>query len=374
MSELSKEYKQWIVELKGKIRSAQAKAAITVNTELIKLYWELGKMIVAQENTWGSKLIEGISKELQAEFPDMKGLTRSNLFYCKQFYNFYSNSSLVQQPVGLILPQAVAELQNTENKHTEIVQQAVDQLAQHPATLIPWGHNILIFTKVKDINAAIFYIQQIIEKGWSRDWLLNAIKMDSYSYAQKQIKSHNFSESLPTIHSDYASEVFKDAYNLSFLGITEKVKETELEKRLVEKIKTFVLELGKGFSFIGNQYRLEYNNKEYFVDMLFFHRGLRSLVAIELKIGSFKAEYAGKMNLYLSLLDKLEKSENENQSIGIILCADKDHLDVEIALQDINKPIGVAEYQLLLPKDELQALLVNEIKASEKNKEKKDEQ
>lgn len=371
MSELSKEYKQWIVELKGKIRSAQAKAAVSVNTELMLLYWELGKMIVAQENTWGSKLIERVSKDLQTEFPDMKGLTRSNLFYCKQFYSFYSNSGLVQQPVRLILPQAEAKIQNTENQNTEIVQQPVGQFIQHPAALIPWGHNILIFTKVKDIKAANFYIQQTIEKGWSRDWLLNAIKMDSYANAQTKIKSHNFNDSLPVIHSDYATEVFKDAYNLSFLGITEKVKEAELEKRLVDKIKSFVLELGKGFSFIGNQYRLEYNNKEYFVDMLFFHRGLRSLVAIELKIGNFKAEYAGKMNLYLSLLDKLEKSESENQSIGIILCADKDHLDVEIALQDINKPIGVSEYQLLLPKDELQTLLVNEIKASEKNKEEK---
>ncbi len=157
--------------------------------------------------------------------------------------------------------------------------------------------------------------------------------------------------------------MFKNRYNLGFWGITEKIKETELEKRLVEKIKNFVLELGKGFTFIGNQHRLEYNNKEYFMDMLFFHRGLRSLVAVELKIGSFKAEYVGKMNLYLSLLDKLEKVETENNSIGIILYADKDHVDVEIALQDINKPIGVAEYQLLLPKDQLQDLLVNEIKA-----------
>jgi predicted nuclease of restriction endonuclease-like (RecB) superfamily len=187
--------------------------------------------------------------------------------------------------------------------------------------------------------------------------------MDSFAYARNQIKSHNFDETLPALDTDYANEVFKDTYNLGFLGVTENIKELDLEKRLVEKIKAFVLELGKGFTFIGNQFRLEYNQKEYFVDMLFFHRGLRSLVAIELKLGSFKAEYVGKMNLYLSLLDKFEKGENENQSIGIILCADKDHLDVEIALQDINKPIGVAEYQLLLPIDPLQELLINEIKA-----------
>jgi len=219
----------------------------------------------------------------------------------------------------------------------------------------------LLINKVQSLDAVLFYANEALTKGWSRDWLLNAIKMNSFSHNRTQIKSNNFNETLPIIDADYANEVFKDRYNLGFLGITEKIKETELEKRLVEKIKLFLLELGKGFSFIGNQHRLEYNNKEYFVDMLFFHRGLQSLIAIELKIGSFKAEYVGKMNVYLSLLDKLEKGETENNSVGIILCADKDHLDVEIALQDIHKPIGVAEYQLLLPKDQLQDLLINEI-------------
>ncbi len=151
------------------------------------------------------------------------------------------------------------------------------------------------------------------------------------------------------------------------MGITEPVKELELEKRLIAKINTFLLELGRGFSFIGNQYRLEFNSKEYFIDMLFFQRGLQSLVAIDLKIGCFKAEYVGKMNMYLSLLDRLEKGKSENPPNGIILCADKDHLDVEIALQDINKPIGVAEYQLLLPKEELQTLVLNELNATEKD-------
>ena len=194
--------------------------------------------------------------------------------------------------------------------------------------------------------------------------LLNAIKIDSYSQSQKQIKTNNFENTLPEVHADYANEVFKSTYNLGFLGITEPVKEKELESRLIAKIKAFILELGKGFSFIGNQYRLDYNNKEYFVDMLFFHRGLRALVAIELKIGPFKPEYVGKMNFYLSLLDKLEKTETENPSIGIILCADKDHLEVEIALQDIHKPIGVAEYQLL-PREQLQTLILNELNQAE---------
>ncbi|WP_281637458.1 PDDEXK nuclease domain-containing protein [Flavobacterium marginilacus] len=180
-------------------------------------------------------------------------------------------------------------------------------------------------------------------------------------------KSHNFKETLPENIAEYANEILKSSYNLGFLGITKSLKERELENRLVEKIKQFILELGKGFSFIGNQYRLEYNEKEYFVDMLFFHRDLKSLVAIELKIGEFQPEYIGKMNFYLTLLDKFERKTDENQPIGIILCADKNHLDVEIALQDINKPIGVAEYQLLLPKNQLEELIKKELEQKENN-------
>ncbi|MET4081556.1 putative nuclease of restriction endonuclease-like (RecB) superfamily [Pedobacter sp. UYP30] len=361
---MTEEYKQWIVELKGKVRSAQIKAALSVNQALILLYWELGKMITEKENVWGSKLFEQISSDLKSEFPDAGGFSVTNLRYCRLFYNYFS-----------IHQQVVDELKNAENQLYKVHQQVVDEFGEQPdaqflpqvVTKIPWGHITLLISKVKEYKASFFYIQQTIEKGWTRDLLLNAIKMDSYGQAQNKISTSNFDQTLPAISAEYANEVFKSSYNLGFLGITEPVKEFELEKRLIAKIKNFVLELGKGFTFIGNQHRLEYNGKEYFVDILFFHRGLRSLVAIELKIGSFKAEYVGKMNLYLSLLDKFEKGGEENQSIGIILCADKDHLDVELALQDINKPIGVAEYQLLLPKDELQELLINEIKASEQD-------
>ncbi|MCZ2131045.1 MAG: PDDEXK nuclease domain-containing protein [Bacteroidia bacterium] len=349
-------YQSLLGEVKKAIQQARLRAALAVNTEMILLYWQTGKMIAErqQQEGWAAKVIPRLASDLKLEFADLKGFSERNLGYMLRFALEYSEEPILQQ--------TVAKLQDTESQQNANLPQPVANLQQLVAKL-PWGHNILLMEKVKDKNARFWYAQQTIEKGWSRDWLLNAIKMDSFS--QTQIKSHNFEQTLPAVHSDYANEVFKDNYNLSFLGISEQVKETELEKRLVEKIKSFILELGKGFSFIGNQYRLEYNNKEYFVDMLFFHRGLQSLVAIELKIGSFKAEYVGKMNLYLSLLDKLEKGENENQSIGIILCADKDHLDVEIALQDINKPIGVAEYQLLIPKDRLQNLLIEEIKKSE---------
>ena len=207
----------------------------------------------------------------------------------------------------------------------------------------------------------MYYATESVRKNWNADLLLNAIKMNMFEAHKGELRDNNFIETMPALRAEQANEIFRDSYNLGFLGVTEPIAELELEKRLVEKIKCFMLELGTGFSFIGNQYRLEYNNKEYIVDMLFFNRKLKCLVAIDLKIGGFKSEYAGKMNTYLSLLDKLEREADENQSIGIILCAEKDHLDVEIALQDINKPIAVADYELIVPKKQLQALIVDEM-------------
>lgn len=321
----------------NQIRTARTLVAKQVNSAANSVYWNLGKLLFEKqlEEGYGSGVVKQLSIDLKNEFPDM-GLSPRNLWDMKRFYERYYLS---------------------------------DEKLRRSVAVLPWRHNILLLNKVQSSSAVAFYANEAITKGWSRDLLLNAIKMDSYSRAENHLKTNNFNSTLPEISAEYANEVFRSSYNLGFLGITEPVKELELENRLIAKIRAFVLELGKGFSFIGNQYRLEYNNKEYFVDMLFFHRGMQSLVAIELKIGSFKAEYVGKMNLYLSLLDKFEKGENENPSIGIILCADKDHLDVEIALQDINKPIGVAEYQLLLPKDELQSLIFNEINATEEENE-----
>ena len=344
-------YQSLLGDIKTAIQQTRLKAAYAVNTGMILLYWQTGKMIAErqQQEGWSAKVIPRLAVDLQHEFTNLKGFSERNLGRMLAFYKEYQDDT--------ILPQPVAKTESTENEVHTILQQLVAKL--------PWGHNILLMEKIKDQEVRFWYMQQTIEKGWSRDMLLNAIKLDSYQHAQKSIKSHNFGNTLPEVHAEYANEVFKSSYNLGFLGITEPMRELELENRLISKIRAFILELGKGFSFIGNQYRLEYNEKEYFVDMLFFHRGLQSLVAIELKIGSFKAEYVGKMNLYLSLLDRLEKGANENPSIGIILCAEKDHVDVEIALQDINKPIGVAEYQLLLPKAELQMLVLNELNAND---------
>ena len=321
----------------SQIKAARTLVAKQVNSTANSVYWNMGRLLFEKqlEEGYGSGVVKQLSFDLKNEFPDM-GLSPRNLWDMKRFYERYY---------------------------------LADEKLRRSVAVLPWRHNILLLNKIQSLPAVEFYANEIVAKGWSRDLLLNAIKMDSYSRKDRELKTNNFSNTLPESSAEYANEVFKSSYNLGFLGIIEPVKELELETRLIAKIRSFVLELGKGFSFIGNQYRLEYNSKEYFVDMLFFHRGLQSLVAIELKISSFKAEYVGKMNLYLSLLDKIEKGKNENPSIGFILCADKDHLDVEIALQDINKPIGVAEYQLLLPKEELQTLVLNEINATKRENE-----
>lgn len=326
------QYTELLQNALNEIRFARNVAARQLSKASNSMYWNLGKLLFEKkiEEGYGSGVVKQLSIDLKNEFPDM-GLSPRNLWDMKRFYERYH---------------------------------LCDTKLRRSVAVLPWRHNLLLLNKLKSFEEIEFYANEVITKGWTRDLLLNAIKIDSYNQSRKLIQNNNFSHTLPSINAEYANEVFKSSYNLGFLGITEPIKELEIEKRLISKIKNFILELGSGFSFIGNQFRLEYNHKEYLVDMLFFHRGLRCLVAVELKIGSFKAEYVGKMNLYLSLLDKFEKGENENQSIGIILCADKDHLDVEIALQDVNKPIGVAEYQLL-PKDELQSLLVSEILACE---------
>ncbi len=338
--ELDKQYFEIFQLALAEIKTARISIARQVNTAAMGVYWNLGKLLSERkiEKGHGAGVVNRLSFDLKAEFPDM-GLSPRNLWDMKRFYEQYKGASPK-------LRQAVA--------------------------VLPWGHNLLVLSKITSHDEALFYAEKAVTLGWSRDILLNYLKADAYHAEKNLPKSHNFNETLPEVLAEQADEMLRSSYNLGFLGLTQALRETELEQRLVEKIKQFILELGKGFTFIGNQYRLEYNQKEYFVDILLYHRGLRCLVALELKIGGFKPEYVGKMNFYLGLLDKLEKQAEENPSIGIILCADKDHLDVEIALQDINKPIGIAEYKLLLPTKELETMLMQEL--NNFNREDEDEQ
>ena len=321
------DYEEMLLQAINHIRDGRNYLAKQISSTISSVYWNIGKLLFDRhlEEGYGSGVVKQLSVDLKREFPDM-GLSPRNLWYMKRFYERYYQA---------------------------------DTKLQRCVAVLPWRHNVLLLDKQVSDEKVIFYSNEVIEKGWSQEMLLNAIKMDTFAF-QQQLKSNNFEEILPKPHSKFANEVFRNSYNLGFLGVVDPMLEMNLEKRLVERIKQFILELGKGFSFIGNQYCLEFNHKEYFVDMLFFHRKLRSLVAIELKVGGFKPEYVGKMNFYLTLLDRLEKNTDENPSIGIILCAEKDHLEVEVALQDIHKPIGVAVYQLL-PQEELQRIILNEI-------------
>ena len=303
------EYKNWLIDLKIKIRSVQTKAVINVNSLLIQFYWELGKMIAEKQaqTVWGDNLITQLSKDLKAEFPQMKGLSRSNLFYAKQFYLFYE-LEFVQQPVGQI----------------------------------PWGHNILIFSKSKDMNEAKFYLQETIENNWSREVLALQIKTNLYDRQGKAIT--NFKQTLSSPMSDLAEQTLKDPYIFDFLTLAGPYKEKDLENQLVTHITKFLLELGKGFAFIGQQYHLEIGENDYYIDLLFYHIKLKCYVVVELKNTKFIPEYAGKINFYLSAVDTLLKQEDDKPSIGILLCRDKNNIEAEFALRDINKPIGVSEF------------------------------
>ncbi len=322
-------YKKWLEELKSKLRSVQIKAILAVNSHLIEFYWEVGKMIAEKETVWGAKLIEQVAQDLKKDFADMKGLSRSNLYYAKQFYLFYES---------------------------QIVQQAVGQFEKHSFAQIPWGHNIMIFTKSNDIQEAQFYIQQCLENHWSRDVLALQIKSKLYTRVGKAIS--NFKETLPNPLSELAQQTLKDPYIFDFLTMAKPYHEKDIENQLVKHITKFLLELGKGFAFIGQQYHIEIAGNDYYIDLLFYHVRLKCYVVIELKNTKFIPEYAGKLNFYLSAVDTLIKQADDKPTIGILLCRDKNNIEAEFALRDINKPMGVSEFEIteILP-DELKSSL-----------------
>lgn len=325
-------YTIWLSEVKTRLRSVQGKAALAVNSLVIEFYWDLGKSIAEKENAWGSKLVEQVSQDLQAEFPEMKGLSTSNLKYCKRFYLFYQ-SAIGQQPVDQL------------NKKSDAltVQQVVAQ--------IPWGHNILIFTKSKSVEEANFYIAATIENSWSREVLALQLKSQLYQRQGKAVS--NFTITLPEPLSDLVQQTLKDPYVFDFLTLSKPFHEKDIERQLVAHITKFLLELGKGFAFIGRQYHLTVGDTDYYLDLLFYHTKLKCYVVIELKNTKFIPEYAGKLNFYLSAVDSLVKQDDDKPTIGILMCRDKNNIETEFALRDINKPMGVSEFQLteILPEN-----------------------
>jgi len=307
------EYYEWIDRIKTIIHSTRTKIVLSANSELLNLYWKIGKEIVNKQkkSNWGSKIIEKMSIDLKHEFPEIKGFSRRNIYAIRQWYLLYS-------------------------QRFEFVPQVVAQ--------IPWGQNRLIISKTKDIDEALFYAKETLENSWSRDLLEIQIANRLYQRQGKAIT--NFDNIFPKNQSDIAKNILKDPYQFDFLGLENDALEKAIENELTKHITEFLLELGKGFAYVGNQYKIEISETDYFIDLLFYHLELRCYVVIELKSGKFKPEYAGKLNFYLSAVDTQLKKENDNPSIGILLCKKKDKIEVEYALRDISKPLGISEYNL----------------------------
>ena len=332
------EYVAFVAELKSRIVAARLHAARAVNCDLILLYWDIGRGIVERQETlgWGKSVVEMLSRDLQKAFPQMSGFSVRNLWYVRRLYAEYAEPQ--------ILRQVAAEFSNKQS----VTGGKADALVklQQLAAEIPWGHHMLLMDRIPDAKARLYYLRATAQFGWTRSVLLNQIKAETYERAVTEKKTHNFPAVLPEYLAEQAEETLKSSYCLEFLGIQREVKERELEDRLIERLKEFILELGYGFCFVGRQYRLSLGQKEYFIDLLFYHRFLKALVAFELKVGPFEPEYAGKMDFYLNLLNDKERASDDNPSIGIILCAEKDDVEVEYALRTKRNPIGVAAYQL----------------------------
>lgn len=350
----NQEYSNWIVSLKSSIKQRQIKAAIAVNSNLIMMYWDLGKQIVErQENAkWGSGFINQLSKDLKSEFPDIKGFSRSNIFAIKKFYLFYRTHFSIQdvdfQLENKEKSEVVLEREIVHQVGGQITNELIHQLGGQfeeeflKCFLIPWRHNITIIEKVKNPTEAVFYLNLTITNSWSRSVLEYQIETNLFSRQGNTI--NNFKNTLPAIQGDLARELLKDPYNFEFITLSTQAKEKDLEQKLIQHISQFLLELGKGFAYLGRQFQLKVGSKDYRTDLLFYHTKLKCYIVIELKLKEFEPEFIGKLNFYITAINELVKDEMDSPTIGILLCKTKDNFEVEFALRDINKPIGVSEF------------------------------
>lgn len=322
-------YPQVLEEIKTRIRAAQVKASLSVNRELISLYWDIGKTIILRQEIegWGRSVVKRLAADIRKEFPDVRGFSPQNLWHMRSlFLAWTSEAAELQQAVGEIdgenLPQVVGE--------------------------IPWGHNLQLLSKLDDPIKRFWYARQTIEHGWSRAVLVHQIESDAFARQARAIT--NFKRTLPAPQSDLAQQLTKDPYNFDFLGLGSDITERQLENSLIYHLKQFLLELGKGFAFVGQQHHLEVDGNDYYLDLLFYHLHLGCYVVIELKVEEFKPEFAGKMSFYLTAVDELLPNRATQPAIGLILCKDRSKTIVEYTLRDSNKPMGVATYTTVPPK------------------------
>jgi predicted nuclease of restriction endonuclease-like (RecB) superfamily len=361
-------YKDLLVGIKARVRQGQTKVFQTANAEMLATYWDIGKMIHErqQQEGWGKGIIPRLAIDLKNELSDVKGFSERNILRMLTFYKEYQSLTIWQLPVAKletdeksitklpvsqletddnsISPLPVSELETDENS---IRQRAVAKLQNTDEQLITkvgWSHHVILMQKIKDLSTRFWYMQQVIEQGWSRDTLVVQIK--NKVHERQGAIVNNFDATLPQTDSNWAKHLFKDPYIFDFATLATEFTERELELNLVQHVEKFLVELGAGFAFVGRQYKLEVSERDFYLDLLFYHLKMRCFVVIELKKGEFMPEYAGKMNFYCSAVDEQLKHETDKPTIGLILCQGKDKLFAEYTLRDINKPIGISEYEL----------------------------
>lgn len=322
---LEENFKETINIIKNDIKTTQVKVAISANINLINMYFRLGK-ILNDNYEYGNKFIDDVSKELRMEFPGQTGFSVRNLKYMKKFYIEYRDNEEVQQLVAQV----------------------------------PWGHNIVLMEKIKDIDVRRIYIEGILKNGWGRSML--SIQIDNEYHKRIGNSNNNFKNTLPALDSDLANYTLKDPYIFDFITLKKNYKEKELENAMLNKIKDVLIELGKGFSFVGNQYKITVGNDDFYIDLLFYHLELRRYIVVELKANNFKPEYTGQISFYVTAVDKTLKKECDNPTIGLLLCQDKDRLTVDYSLESVNVPVGVSSFEIekYIPKDILEKLPTEE--------------
>ena len=397
---IDQEYIQWLGEIKARYRNAQIKAAVKVNAEQLLFNWQLGRDLVMRkaEERWGSGIVEQVSLDLQAAFPESKGFSASSLWRMKQWYLFYADSlaKLPQvvaemKPTGSItdkkLAQVVQEIQPIDNQAKTKLHQLVGELQRTEESqnkgvnlpglfmCVPWGHHIQILSKCKNVEEAIFYIVHCISEGWSRQALINRIKADYYHTSGGAIT--NFREKLPEPQSGLAQAITKETYDFGFISLPDDYEEEQLELALERQLTRFLLELGTGFAYLGRQRQIVVAGKTRRLDMLFFHIPLNCYMVVELKAVPFQPEFAGKLNFYVNAVDDLIKTPSQNPTIGLLICSNKDETEVQYAFKGVQTPMGVASYDnIQVKKIQEQLPSIEELKArlrlleTELNKEK----
>ena len=350
-----KRYGDLLADIKTRIRQAQNRAVMSANAEMIRMYWDIGRMIAARQEAegWGAAVIPRLAVDLRSDMPAVKGFSERNMRRMIQFYKEYQNLfSIWPRPVAKldapaaaseIWPRPVAESGTGDAKpsvHTE----EDDQIAQQVVSQLPWAHNVILIQKVKERPIRLWYARQVIAQGWSRDTL--ALMIKSKAHDRQGAAVTNFDTQLPEPHARIAQNALKDPYIFDFLTLEKPFREQELEAALMAHLERFLLELGAGFAFVGRQVHLAVGGQDFYIDLLFYHLRLRSFIVVDLKTGPFKPEYAGKINFYCNVVDDHYRHGTDNPTIGLILCQDKNRILAEYALRGMNKPIGISEYEL----------------------------